>query len=66
MNFVDATLDNNLAVQGLAGEKLLCHLPLEPQAVNAMLGHGLPCFESPWRSGQILNLTLSGPRAHFT
>jgi len=35
------------AVQGLAGEKLLCDLTLELDAVNAVLGHGLSSFESP-------------------
>src|SRR5271156_5584949 len=36
-------------VKGLAGQKLLSDLALELDAVRAVLGHGLPSFESPAR-----------------
>src|ERR1700722_18920129 len=36
-------------IQGLAGQELLSHLALEFDAVRAVLGHGLPSFESPAR-----------------
>jgi len=34
-------------MQRLAGEKLLCDLALELDAMRAVLGHGLPSCESP-------------------
>jgi hypothetical protein len=34
-------------MQGLAGQKFLRDLALELDAVRAVLGHGLPSFESP-------------------
>jgi hypothetical protein len=34
-------------MKGLAGQKLLSDLPLEFDAVRAVLGHWLPSFESP-------------------
>jgi hypothetical protein len=39
--------DLNPRALTLVGEKLLCDLTLELQTVDAVLGHGLPSFESP-------------------
>jgi hypothetical protein len=36
-------------MQGLAGQEFLSNLALEFDAVRAVLGHGLPAFESPAR-----------------
>src|SRR5271169_4951807 len=36
-------------VKGLAGQELLSDLALELDALRAVLGHGLPSFESPAR-----------------
>ncbi len=41
-------------MKGLAGKKLLSDLALELNAVRALLGHGLPSFESP-AQGSILS-----------
>src|SRR5271155_2257281 len=48
-------------VKGLAGQKLLSDLALKLDAVRAVLGHGLPSFESPARRS-ILSRQLVRPK----
>ena len=58
-------------MQGLAGQKFLSDLALEFDAVRAVLGHGLPSFESPARWSILAGPTvrLRGPTpsgGHFS
>jgi hypothetical protein len=48
-------------MKGLASQKLLNNLALELNAVRAVLGHGLPSFESPARRS-ILSCPIVRPK----